>query len=91
MVKRRVQPEDVIINCSKDSVWPVPPEGHKWKEVRHDNTVSIEVFDVVVIYTVLQCSFSNSCAVLQSLGHLARILDREYSEPDQVRHAEPFF
>ena len=41
MVKRRVQPEDVIINCSKDSVWPKPPEGHQWKEVRHDNTVSI--------------------------------------------------
>ena len=41
MVKRRVQPEDVIINCSKDSDWPKPPAGHKWKEVRHDNTVMI--------------------------------------------------
>ena len=40
MIKRRVQPEDVIINCSKDSEWPTPPAGHKWKEVRHDNTVS---------------------------------------------------
>jgi hypothetical protein len=40
MVKRRVQPEEVIINCSKDSQWPKPPEGHKWKEVRHDNAVS---------------------------------------------------
>ncbi|VDK48508.1 unnamed protein product [Anisakis simplex] len=39
-LKKRVMPEDVIINCSKDSEIPVPPEGHKWKEVRHDNTVT---------------------------------------------------
>ncbi|KAJ1357236.1 DNA topoisomerase 1 [Parelaphostrongylus tenuis] len=40
MLKKRVRPEDVIINCSKDSEIPVPPAGHKWKEVRHDNTVT---------------------------------------------------
>merc|ERR1712045_126205 len=40
MIKRRTMPEDVIINCSKDSDFPSPPEGHKWKEVRHDNTVT---------------------------------------------------
>lgn len=40
MVKRRIQPEDVIINCSKDSKVPDPPAGHKWKEVRHDNQVA---------------------------------------------------
>ncbi len=39
MVKRRVMPEDVIINCSKGTA-PKPPAGHKWKEVRHDNTVT---------------------------------------------------
>nr|CAG4649146.1 EOG090X0296 [Scapholeberis mucronata]SVE93489.1 EOG090X0296 [Scapholeberis mucronata] len=39
MVKRRVMPEDVIINCSKGTA-PKPPPGHKWKEVRHDNTVT---------------------------------------------------
>lgn len=39
-LKLRVQPEDVLINCSKDSKFPKPPEGHKWKEIRHDNTVS---------------------------------------------------
>ena len=39
MLKRRVMPEDVLINCSKDSNIPQPPPGHKWKEVRHDNTV----------------------------------------------------
>jgi DNA topoisomerase I len=40
MVKRRTQPEDVIINCGKDSKIPKPPSGHKWKEVRHDNMVA---------------------------------------------------
>ncbi len=40
MLKRRVEPGDVIINCSKDSDRPKPPEGHNWKEVRHDDTVT---------------------------------------------------
>lgn len=40
MVKRRTRPEDVIINCGKDSKIPSPPVGHKWKEVRHDNMVA---------------------------------------------------
>lgn len=38
-LKRRVLPEDVIINCSSKDVAPRPPAGHKWKEVRHDNKV----------------------------------------------------
>ncbi|EFP02768.1 CRE-TOP-1 protein [Caenorhabditis remanei] len=40
MLKRRIRPEDVIINCGKDTEIPKPPPGHKWKEVRHDNTVT---------------------------------------------------
>ncbi|KAF3689098.1 DNA topoisomerase 1 [Channa argus] len=40
MLKKRIQPEDVIINCSKESCIPVPPNGHHWKEIRHDNTVT---------------------------------------------------
>ncbi|KAJ8376484.1 hypothetical protein SKAU_G00070640 [Synaphobranchus kaupii] len=40
MLKRRIQPEDVIINYSKQSRIPEPPAGHRWKEVRHDNTVT---------------------------------------------------
>ncbi|XP_075875319.1 DNA topoisomerase I, mitochondrial isoform X2 [Nelusetta ayraudi] len=40
MLKKRIQPEDVIINCGKESKVPVPPAGHRWKEVRHDNTVT---------------------------------------------------
>ncbi|XP_067323345.1 DNA topoisomerase I, mitochondrial [Anolis sagrei] len=39
-LKKRIQPEDVIINCSRDSKIPRPPRGHKWKEVRSDNTVT---------------------------------------------------
>ncbi|CAL8360601.1 unnamed protein product [Lota lota] len=40
MLKKRIQPEDVIINCSRESKIPEPPAGHRWKEVRHDNTVT---------------------------------------------------
>ncbi|CAL1595391.1 unnamed protein product [Knipowitschia caucasica] len=40
MLKKRIQPEDVIINCSLNGSIPVPPVGHHWKEVRHDNTVT---------------------------------------------------
>ncbi|XP_029468354.1 DNA topoisomerase 1 [Rhinatrema bivittatum] len=39
-LKRRIRPEDIIINCSKDSLVPPPPPGHKWKEIRHDNKVT---------------------------------------------------
>ncbi|XP_076808604.1 DNA topoisomerase I, mitochondrial-like [Clavelina lepadiformis] len=39
-LKKRIIPENVTINCSKDSKIPRPPPGHKWKEVRHDNTVT---------------------------------------------------
>ncbi|XP_076243458.1 DNA topoisomerase 1 [Calliopsis andreniformis] len=39
-LKRRVMPEDILINCSKDSNIPKPPPGHKWKQVRHDPNVT---------------------------------------------------
>lgn len=39
-LKRRVYPEDVTLNMSKDAKVPEPPEGHNWGEVRHDNTVA---------------------------------------------------
>lgn len=39
-LKRRIEAEDVIINCSSDSKIPEAPPGHKWKEVRHVNTVT---------------------------------------------------
>ena len=35
-VKKRVQPEQVTINVGKDAPVPVPPEGHTWKEIKHD-------------------------------------------------------
>ncbi|KAG8182189.1 hypothetical protein JTE90_017140 [Oedothorax gibbosus] len=40
MLKRRVEAEDILINIGKEAKVPDPPPGHKWKEVRHDNTVS---------------------------------------------------
>lgn len=43
-LKKRVVPEDVIINCSKDSKYPVAPEGHKWKEIRHDPSVCTFIY-----------------------------------------------
>lgn len=39
-VKKRINPEDIIINIGKDAQIPKPPEGHRWKEVRNDNKVS---------------------------------------------------
>lgn len=35
-VKTRVQPEQITINIGKEATVPVPPEGHKWREVKHD-------------------------------------------------------
>ncbi|XP_062314402.1 DNA topoisomerase 1 [Osmerus eperlanus] len=40
MLKRRIRPQDIIINCSKDSKHPKAPPGTHWKEVRHDNKVT---------------------------------------------------
>ncbi|GAV53029.1 hypothetical protein ZYGR_0AI03110 [Zygosaccharomyces rouxii] len=38
-LKRRVYPEDVVLNLDKDATTPPLPEGQNWGEVRHDNTV----------------------------------------------------
>lgn len=38
-LKKRIHPEDVIINIGKSSSVPQPPAGHKWKKVIHDQTV----------------------------------------------------
>ncbi|XP_037938310.1 DNA topoisomerase 1 [Teleopsis dalmanni] len=40
MIKRRIRAEDVSINCGRESKVPAPPKGHRWKEVRNDNTVT---------------------------------------------------
>ncbi|KAF2482247.1 hypothetical protein BDY17DRAFT_310774 [Neohortaea acidophila] len=34
--KKRVLPEQITINIGKEATVPKPPEGHKWKEVKHD-------------------------------------------------------
>lgn len=38
-LKKRIRAEDIIINIGKKAQVPKPPQG-RWKEVRHDNTVS---------------------------------------------------
>ena len=35
-VKARVQSEQVTINIGKEATVPTPPEGHRWKEIKHD-------------------------------------------------------
>ena len=35
-VKTRVLPEQITLNIGKEATVPPPPEGHKWKEIRHD-------------------------------------------------------
>ncbi|KAF4555804.1 DNA topoisomerase 1 [Elsinoe fawcettii] len=36
-VKQRVQPEQVTINIGEKATVPAPPQGHNWKEVKHDH------------------------------------------------------
>ncbi|KAF2626909.1 DNA topoisomerase 1 [Macroventuria anomochaeta] len=36
-VKKRVLPEQIIINIGENAKVPAPPAGHKWKEVKHDH------------------------------------------------------
>ena len=35
-----MEPEQITINIGDDAKIPIPPKGHKWAEVRHDNTVT---------------------------------------------------
>lgn len=35
-VKKRVKPEQITINIGKEATVPRPPEGHRWKEIKHD-------------------------------------------------------
>ena len=35
-VKKRVEPEQITINTGKEATVPTPPEGHRWKEIKHD-------------------------------------------------------
>ncbi|KAL8721576.1 MAG: hypothetical protein Q9225_001784 [Loekoesia sp. 1 TL-2023] len=35
-VKKRVQPEQITINIGKEADVPPAPEGHRWKEIKHD-------------------------------------------------------
>lgn len=35
-VKTRVMPEDVTLNIGENATVPPPPEGHRWKSIKHD-------------------------------------------------------
>ncbi|KAF2736602.1 hypothetical protein EJ04DRAFT_510908 [Polyplosphaeria fusca] len=35
-VKKRVTPEQITLNIGKEAKVPPPPDGHRWKEVKHD-------------------------------------------------------
>lgn len=37
-VKQRVMPEQITINIGKEAKVPDPPAGHRWKEIKHDQT-----------------------------------------------------
>ncbi|KAL3828647.1 hypothetical protein ACJIZ3_017449 [Penstemon smallii] len=40
-LKKRIRPSDIVINIGKDAPIPeCPIPGERWKEVRHDNTVT---------------------------------------------------
>lgn len=39
-IKKRIMPEDIIINIGKSSKVPEPSPGHKWKQVIHNDTVT---------------------------------------------------
>lgn len=39
-VKKRVMPEQITINIGREATVPAPPEGHRWKEVKHDQTTT---------------------------------------------------
>jgi len=39
-VKGRIEANDIIINIGKEAKVPEPPKGQRWKEVKHDNTVT---------------------------------------------------
>ena len=33
-------PEQITINIGEGAKVPIPPQGHRWAEIRHDNTVT---------------------------------------------------
>ena len=35
-----MMPEQITINIGEGAKVPIPPQGHRWAEIRHDNTVT---------------------------------------------------
>ncbi|XP_030555540.1 DNA topoisomerase 1-like [Drosophila novamexicana] len=40
MIRPRVLPEDIMINCDEYADPPAPPPGHRWRQVVHDRSVT---------------------------------------------------
>ncbi len=40
LVKRRIYPEDIIINIGVEARVPDPLPGHEWRDIIHDKTVN---------------------------------------------------
>ena len=74
-VKKRIRPEDIIINIGKEADIPKPPEGHRWKEVRHDNKVSWLVMwseNIRGNYKYIMLNASSRVKVCSVFNHLFR-------------------
>ena len=56
-LKKRLMPEEVIINCAKDSVIPVPPAGHKWKEVMQGHYFRLSSFASIIYFLSFKASY----------------------------------
>lgn len=63
-LKKRVYPYDITINIGKGEPIPEHPfPGMKWKEIRHDNTVTWLAYWKVCMFAVLQ-SIENALPAL---------------------------
>ena len=48
MIKSRIEPEDIVINCSKDCEVPKPPPGHRYAPGLRDLKIKCAIFQVEV-------------------------------------------
>jgi len=84
MVKKRIQPEDIIINIDDKS--PIPQiKDHKWKEVIHDNNVEWlaswkDEITGKIKYVWLGCNSEFQALSDMSKFELARKLKKSYSK-----------
>ena len=46
MIKSRIEPEDIVINCSKGSEVPKPPPGHRYAPGLPGQKIKYAIFQV---------------------------------------------